>query len=103
MPEQPSSSESFPALTRRGFLTVSALAGGSFALSACAPKAKSKPPASAASAASGAASQAPAAVSGEVSALFMKQAAYSEEDVTAMIASFTAANPGVKVTPTFVA
>ncbi len=41
--------------------------------------------------------------SGEIRALFMKQAAYTEEDVTKMTASFTAANPGIKVTPEFVA
>jgi multiple sugar transport system substrate-binding protein len=102
--EQPAKSDPFPALTRRGFLTASALFGGSFAAAACAPKAKSKteatPPAAAPS---GAASQPPAEVSGEVNALFMKQAAYSEDDVKAMIASFTAAYPKIKVTPTFVA
>ncbi|MFB6725217.1 extracellular solute-binding protein [Kribbella sp. NPDC056345] len=41
--------------------------------------------------------------SGEIRALFMKQAAYTEADVTKMTASFTAANPGIKVTPEFVA
>jgi multiple sugar transport system substrate-binding protein len=101
--EQPGNPDPFPTLTRRGFLTASALAGSSFAVSACAPKGKAKPQATAPPAASGAASQAPAEVSGEVSALFMKQAAYSEDDVTAMIASFAAAYPKVKVTPTFVA
>ncbi len=38
-----------------------------------------------------------------LSALFMKQAAYSEENITAMIADFEAANPGIKVAPEFVA
>ncbi|WP_238162056.1 extracellular solute-binding protein [Kribbella antibiotica] len=41
--------------------------------------------------------------SGEIRALFMKQAAYTEADVTKMTASFTAANPGIKVIPEFVA
>lgn len=39
---------------------------------------------------------------GDVRALFMKQAGYSEDDINSMIASFTAKNPGVKVTPEFV-
>ncbi|GAA0574185.1 extracellular solute-binding protein [Kribbella sandramycini] len=40
---------------------------------------------------------------GEIRALFMKQAAYTEADVTKMTAAFTAANPEIKVTPEFVA
>ena len=32
-----------------------------------------------------------------VNALFMSQAAYSEQDVRSMIADFEAANPGIKV------
>lgn len=35
-------------------------------------------------------------------ALFMKQAGYSEENINAMLAAFTAANPNIKVTPDFV-
>ncbi len=40
---------------------------------------------------------------GEINALFMKQAGYSEDDVTAMIASFEEEHPEITVTPTFVA
>lgn len=39
----------------------------------------------------------------ELNALFMKQAGYSEDDINAMTAEFTKANPAVKVNPTFVA
>ena len=39
---------------------------------------------------------------GEVRALFMKQAGYSEDNINAMLASFATKNPGVKVTPEFV-
>lgn len=38
-----------------------------------------------------------------LNALFMKQAAYSEDNIRAMIADFEAANAGVKVNPEFVA
>ena len=38
-----------------------------------------------------------------INALFMQQAAYSEDDVRSMSAEFEAANPGVKVSPEFVA
>lgn len=40
---------------------------------------------------------------GEVRALFMKQAGYSEDDITKMTASFASANPGITVKPEFVA
>lgn len=40
---------------------------------------------------------------GTINALFMKQAGYSEADVTAMIASFEADHPDISVNPTFVA
>lgn len=40
---------------------------------------------------------------GEVRALFMKQAYYSEDDITKMTASFTSANPDITVKPEFVA
>lgn len=39
---------------------------------------------------------------GELRALFMKQAGYSEDDINSMIASFAAKYPNVKVTPEFV-
>jgi multiple sugar transport system substrate-binding protein len=40
---------------------------------------------------------------GEVRALFMKQAGYSEDDITKMTAAFTSANPAITVKPEFVA
>src|SRR4051794_6755981 len=40
---------------------------------------------------------------GKITALFMQQAAYSEDDVRKMTADFQAANPKIKVEPTFVA
>ena len=40
---------------------------------------------------------------GTINALFMKQAGYSESDVASMIKRFEAANPKIKVKPTFVA
>jgi multiple sugar transport system substrate-binding protein len=40
---------------------------------------------------------------GKITALFMKQAGYSEDDVRAMTKDFTAANPKITVEPTFVA
>lgn len=40
---------------------------------------------------------------GEVRALFMKQAGYSEDDIAKMTASFTSANPDITVKPEFVA
>lgn len=43
------------------------------------------------------------ALSGTVNILLMKQAGWTEEDWAGVISKFTAANPEVKVTPTFVA
>ncbi|GGB18682.1 ABC transporter substrate-binding protein [Flexivirga endophytica] len=40
---------------------------------------------------------------GTISALFMKQAGYSEADIHGMIASFESKHPDIKVKPTFVA
>src|SRR5256884_1617073 len=40
---------------------------------------------------------------GKITALFMKQAGYSEDDVRKMTTDFTAANPKITVEPTFVA
>ncbi len=40
---------------------------------------------------------------GDLNALFMKQAGYSEADITAMTAAFTKDNPNIKVNLTFVA
>src|ERR1700757_448204 len=44
----------------------------------------------------------PAAADTTLNALFMKQAAYSEDDVRAMTSDFEKANPGVKVNLEFV-
>jgi len=46
---------------------------------------------------------APAGETVELQALFMKQAGYSEEQITEMIASFEASHEGITVQPTFVA
>src|SRR6266536_3635786 len=40
---------------------------------------------------------------GKITALFMQQAAYSEDDVRKMTADFVKANPKIQVEPTFVA
>jgi multiple sugar transport system substrate-binding protein len=40
---------------------------------------------------------------GEVRALFMKQAGYSEDDITKMTAAFASANPDITIKPEFVA
>jgi multiple sugar transport system substrate-binding protein len=40
---------------------------------------------------------------GKITALFMQQAGYSEDDIRAMTADFTKANPNITVEPTFVA
>ena len=44
----------------------------------------------------------PAAADTTLNALFMKQAAYSEDDVRAMTADFEKANPAIKVNLEFV-
>jgi multiple sugar transport system substrate-binding protein len=92
------------ALPRRTFLSLSAATAGAFALAACGggstPAAVSAP-GSASGSAPGSAS-AGGKLSGNVRALFMKQASYSTDNINAMTASFEAANPGVKVTPDFV-
>ena len=50
----------------------------------------------------GLASAAPVAADTTINALFMEQAAYSEDDVRAMTADFEKANPGIKVNLEFV-
>ena len=57
----------------------------------------------AASASGSAAEEAASGETVELNALFMKQAGYSEEDITAMTDAFMAENPGIKVNLTFVA
>lgn len=75
-------------LTRRAFLKVSGAAAGVAALAACS---NEKSPSKG------------GAASGTINALFMQQAAYSTADIQGMTKAFQQANPGVKVTPTFVA
>ncbi|MGA8994303.1 MAG: extracellular solute-binding protein [Nocardioidaceae bacterium] len=79
-----------PGLTRRGFV----VAGGSVGLAALL----------AACGLGGAPSEGEAGSgTGEIRALFMKQAGYSEENIRAMTASFQKANPDIDVTADFVA
>lgn len=76
--------------TRRQVLVGGLAAGAAFALPACSvtgTKAKKG------SSGSG---------KGKLQALFMQQAGYSTQDVTAMIADFHSANADIEVTPTFV-
>jgi len=77
-------------LTRRGLLAAGGAAGLGAMLAACG---------------LGGASTAGSQGSGKgtIRALFMKQAGYSEENIRAMTAGFEKANPGIKVTPDFVA
>ncbi len=77
-------------LSRRTLLRLSAVAGTGLVLSACDV---------------GGTSDAGEEGSGEgsITALFMQQAGYSEEDIRGMTADFQAANKDIKVEPTFVA
>src|SRR5687767_12007466 len=75
--------------SRRGFLALGGAAGALGLLSACG--------ISGGSSEGGAGSG-----SGEIRALFMKQAGYSEENINEMISAFQAANSGIKVTADFV-
>lgn len=77
------------AMSRRTLLQLSALAGAGGVLSACG--------------LGGGSSGGSGSGSGTVNALFMKQAGYSEDDVTAMLKAFSAANPDITVKPSFVA
>src|SRR5690349_4031387 len=79
-----------PGLSRRNLLRLSATAGAGLALAACDVGGK----ASSGTEGSG---------QGKITALFMKQAGYSEDDVRKMTADFTKANPKITVEPTFVA
>lgn len=77
-------------LSRRGFLGTSAAAGVGVLLSAC-------------GVGGGGGTGGKGGGSGSISALFMKQAGYSEDDIAKMTRSFEAANPKVKVKTEFVA
>jgi multiple sugar transport system substrate-binding protein len=77
--------------SRRTFVSSAAAAASLLALAACS---------------TGAGGQQSAAgvgkLNGSIRALFMKQAAYSTDDINSMTKSFENANPGVKVTADFV-
>jgi multiple sugar transport system substrate-binding protein len=81
-------------LSRRRFLSLSVAAAGGLALAGCG----SSNHASSAAGTSGQAGK----LSGNVRALFMKQAAYSTDNIASMTKSFETANPGVTVSPDFV-
>jgi multiple sugar transport system substrate-binding protein len=85
----PVPSEVLPTLTRRGLLAAGGAVGLSGLLAACG---------------LGGASQKGGAGSGkgDVRALFMKQAGYSEENIRAMTKAFQKLNPDIKVTSDFV-
>jgi len=84
-------SEEIGAISRRNVLRLSMAAAGAGFLAGCD--------------VGGGDSKAGGAGSGEgkITALFMQQAAYSEDDVRKMTADFQAANPKIKVESTFVA
>jgi multiple sugar transport system substrate-binding protein len=76
-------------VSRRDLLRLGAAAGAGLALGACDVGGKS--------------SGTQGSGSGTITALFMQQAGYSEQDIRAMTADFTAAHSTIKVEPTFVA
>jgi multiple sugar transport system substrate-binding protein len=75
--------------SRRGFLALGGAAGLAGLLSAC-------------GVGGGGTEGSAGSGSGNIRALFMKQAGYSEENINEMISSFQAANKGIKVTADFV-
>ena len=89
-------SENIGELSRRSFLNLSAVAGAGLLLGACDVGGGSSPDAGGASGEQGSGE-------GTVKALFMKQAGYSEDDITAMTNDFHAKYPKISVEPTFVA
>ncbi len=76
-------------VTRRDLLRLGALTGAGVALGACDVGGKS--------------SGTTGSGTGKITALFMQQAGYSEQDIRGMTADFTKANPKIQVEPTFVA
>jgi multiple sugar transport system substrate-binding protein len=82
-------------ISRRQFNSLSATAVGTLVLAGCGTSTPSAQPSSAATSAGG-------KLSGNVRALFMKQASYSTDNINSMTKSFQAANPGVTVTADFV-
>src|SRR6266540_114338 len=83
--------ESVGELSRRSMLGLSALAGAGLLLSACDTGGGGGP------------SGTQGSGEGKITALFMKQAGYSEDDIRAMTADFQAKYPKITVEPTFVA
>jgi multiple sugar transport system substrate-binding protein len=78
------------ALSRRDLLRLSAAAGAGLLMGGCDIGGKSS-------------SGGKGSGEGNITALFMQQAAYSDDDVKGMTADFMAANPKIKVKPEFVA
>ncbi len=83
--------ESVGELSRRSMLGLSALAGAGLLLSACDTGGGGGP------------SGTQGSGEGKITALFMKQAGYSEDDIRAMTADFQAKYPKITVEPSFVA
>src|SRR6266508_3584389 len=83
--------ESVGELSRRSMLGLSALAGAGLLLSACDTGGGGGP------------SGTQGSGEGKITALFMKQAGYSEDDIRAMTADLQAKYPKITVEPTFVA
>src|SRR5437764_13974956 len=83
-------SDSIGELSRRSVFGLSALAGAGFLLSAC-------------DTGGGSQSSAQGTGEGKITALFMKQAGYSEDDIRAMTADFHSRYPKITVEPSFVA
>jgi multiple sugar transport system substrate-binding protein len=79
------------ALSRRGFVGVLGGAGLTALLAACGVSG------------GGGSTGGSGSGKGEIRALFMKQAGYSEQDITAMTTAFQTANPGITVHNDFVA
>ncbi|HEY2947263.1 MAG TPA: substrate-binding domain-containing protein [Micromonosporaceae bacterium] len=84
-------SEQIGGLSRRNLLRLSAIAGAGVALGACDVGGKEE------SGGGGGSGE------GKITALFMKQAGYSEDDIRKMTTDFQTANPKITVEPTFVA
>ena len=82
-------------LSRRGLLVGAVGLGAAGVLASCASKSNTPTPNSSANPTN-------AVLTGTVSALFMKQAGYSEEHIGSMISAFTTKNPGVTIKPEYV-
>jgi multiple sugar transport system substrate-binding protein len=92
-------SESIGELSRRDLLRLSAAAGAGLLLAGCDVGGGSGD----SGGASGSQSDGQGGGEGKITALFMKQAGYSEDDIKAMTTEFQQANPKITVEPTFVA